>query len=103
MPNGGLDNCGECQFNDFICNKNNWYCSIRETKITKPFYTYCKNAQTHHSVPEGSVYASGLHDKGHTRIPWYGKSEPRTYISGNAVFVVKFSKRVSRLTLPLTK
>ena len=53
MPNGGGDNCGECQFG---------MCRIRDVAISKPFWHYCANHQHHNplriEVPVGPVYAA---------------------------------------------
>jgi hypothetical protein len=95
MPNGGSDCCGNCSFNravqeigqpeqyqfDEFCRLSN--CTLRNLKITNPFWTYCNNF--HHrklqsDIDErtkirGSVFASGLYE-GYVRIPWHGDNEP---------------------------
>ena len=93
MPNGGIDNCGECDFNraniDSINSlgdrAKNAYCVIRKTVICKPFYTYCINMKKQSPIPEGSIYSSGLPDKNilYVRIPWHHRHEPQINIAGN--------------------
>ena len=63
------------------------YCTLRNVKITNPFWTYCRNfaygkhpeLRNKEEKPEGCITASGLYE-GYVRIPWDGEREPR--ISG---------------------
>ena len=84
MPNGGLDNCYECEFNRFRGNKNKGYCSIRDINITKPCYAYCQNAKSHTTIPQGPVLSQGLptQEQLYSRIPWHNNIEPRICKNG---------------------
>lgn len=42
MPNGGVDNCGECDFASGL-DSDSARCEIRNTSIEHPFWTYCAN------------------------------------------------------------
>lgn len=42
MPNGGIDNCGECDFASGL-GSDGARCEIRNTLIEHPFWTYCAN------------------------------------------------------------
>ena len=97
MPNGGIDNCGECDYNQVNIDgltslsdrKKNAYCIIRKTVIRKPFYTYCNNfsfnLKKQSPIPEGPIYSSGFYDDkiDHVRIPWHNKYEPQVNLPGN--------------------
>src|SRR5262245_23229870 len=85
MPNGGPDNCSTCGFNRR--NSGEWkhvspdpdvnsYCTIRQVPITNGHWTYCRNWHTREARPDGPIYASGLYEDGHRRIPWHGSIEP---------------------------
>ena len=84
MPNGGSDCCGTCWFNQKNEGKPGYpardnrqpnYCTIRETPIENPFYTYCSNHPHHRpeqdSVPIGPIWQAvpgrGL---GYSREVW---------------------------------
>ena len=95
MPNGGPDCCGNCGFNKAVQEMAHphpdqrerfWaisHCTLRNLKITNPFWTYCQNFRYGKPLPEpgervppeGWVYASGLYED-YVRIPWHGDSEP---------------------------
>ncbi len=97
MPNGGLDNCGECWFNarnkgevemghKHSHDKEEHYCIIRKLPITgDPFYTYCANHPYNTSsypdvtpqrieVPIGPVFQMNAsvqtYGRDYTRIIW---------------------------------
>jgi hypothetical protein len=95
MPNGGPDCCGACDFNKavqemgrhpednkrFLALSN---CTLRDLKITNPFWTYCHSFRWGELLPvpivkeeaKGWVFASGLYE-GYVRIPWHGMVEPK--------------------------
>lgn len=94
MPNGGSDCCGNCRFNRAVQELGEpagnhddhfWassFCTLRDVKITKPFWTYCDNYFSpwppepgKAEEPIGWIYASGLYE-GYVRIPWHDKTEP---------------------------
>lgn len=86
MPNGGSDCCANCSHNRALQemahpDSENSHCTLRDVKITDPFWTYCDNfdryPEKRNVVPVGWIYASGLYDKGHVRIPWNDRNEPR--------------------------
>jgi len=62
-------------------------CTLRDVKITNPFWTYCQNfgygkhPESRHSKeqPKGWITASGLYE-GYVRIPWDDKSEPNVAV-----------------------
>jgi hypothetical protein len=85
MPTGGVDNCGECQFNPASGTRvsglhpsvtgTSSSCDLRRIAvIPDPFYTYCANFHTHARIPDGPVFA-GFHEFG--RLPWHGKEPVR--------------------------
>ena len=100
MPNGGSDCCGNCCFNKAVQEMGHpdpdqkerfWeisHCTVRNLKITNPFWTYCKNFRREKTIPEpgepvtlkGWIYSSGLYE-GYVRIPWHGDSEPVASVS----------------------
>ena len=102
MPNGGPDCCGKCGFNKAVQElvyplpdrrEQFWaisHCTLRNLKITDPFWTYCYSFCYTNQLPEldenefmppvGWVYASGLYE-GYVRIPWHGDSEPVVSVS----------------------
>ena len=84
MPNGGSDCCGTCWFNttnkgeagyDHTDDPEPDYCSIRQTAIENPFYTYCGNHPHRRPdkdpIPIGPIYVA---PDGDEREPW--KSSP---------------------------
>lgn len=94
MPNGGSDNCGNCFYNKAQseigrafdrCTDHEQFvkaslCTIRNTNIPDPFYTYCRNfypqgrgGQPKHPTAVGAIHALGLN---HQRIPWNGVYPP---------------------------
>jgi len=95
MPNGGPDCCGNCSHNRAVQEMAHphpeqrekfWqlsYCTLRDVKITEPFWTYCHNfdygkkpaARNKEASPLGWISASGLYE-GYKRIPWDDKNEP---------------------------
>ena len=104
MPNGGPDNCGMCAWNRVTgARTKGGRCELRGIEISSPFWTYCNNwsprgrdIPTSQPAIRGPVYSSGIFEGGYARIPWYGKNEPHTYISGVcSVTGVKFSKGIS--------
>jgi hypothetical protein len=82
MPNGGADNCGECQFNPSSTTRHPSHaygligsCEIRGIEgIERPLYTYCANFDTGERVPDGPVFA-GFYETG--RLPWHGPDAVR--------------------------
>ena len=86
MPNGGPDNCGNCRHNKAVQEIENMtqtltqedivrllkemsHCTLRDVKITRPMWTYCKNMNIDAGkLPLGWIYASGLYE-GYVRIP----------------------------------
>lgn len=99
MPNGGPDCCGNCSHNRAVQEmahphpeqgKMFWdlsYCTLRNIKITNPFWTYCDNfdygkrpeTRNQDEQPIGHVTASGLYE-GYVRIPWNGIIEPQVSV-----------------------
>jgi len=73
MPNGGIDNCSTCWFNeanDGIVGLHNpdgrQHCIIRDVEIKNPYYTYCANHPFHApdrlEVPVGPVVEGNLRE-----------------------------------------
>jgi hypothetical protein len=99
MPNGGPDCCGNCSHNRAVQEMAHphpeprerfWelsYCTLREVKVTNPFWTYCRNftygktpeLRNKGEMPKGWITASGLYE-GYVRIPWDDKREPRVSV-----------------------
>ena len=99
MPNGGPDCCGNCSHNRAVQEMAHphpeqrerfWQlscCTLRDVKITNPFWTYCRNfvygkhpeTRNRGDMPTGWIYASGLYE-GYVRIPWDNKNEPRVSV-----------------------
>jgi hypothetical protein len=101
MPNGGPDNCANCAFNKAV-QKMDYpypfnddqmkrfyqlsYCTLRDVKITSPFWTYCDNFRSEEELSDqtkkvkiiGWIFANGLYE-GYVRIPWDGNIEPVAY------------------------
>lgn len=95
MPNGGPDCCGNCSHNRAVQemahpHPDQWerfwqlsHCTLRDVKITNPFWTYCQNfgygkhpeKRNQAEVPVGWISASGLYE-GYVRIPWDDRNEP---------------------------
>ena len=95
MPNGGPDCCGNCSHNRAVQEMahphpeqrerfwNLSHCTLRDIRITKPFWTYCRNfaygkrpeERNLDEKPKGWISTSGLYE-GYVRIPWDGKNEP---------------------------
>ena len=91
MPNGGSDCCGTCINNranrDNRKNTGQDYCLLRGVAITTPYWTYCDNWCSPSqgrikAEPYGPMYGSGIYERGYVRIPWNGRHEPETYMSG---------------------
>lgn len=98
MPNGGIENCGTCGFNQV--NKGVWgaidykddeqfdnaYCTIRNVRIENPLWTYCVNCHSMDSEPEGPICMVGLAEKVagylYARIPWHGNEKPQLCVPG---------------------
>lgn len=59
MPNGGTDNCGECDFGIPLEDRKA-HCRIRDIVIETPYWTYCANSQVTNpdriETPVGAVY-----------------------------------------------
>lgn len=99
MPNGGPDCCGNCSHNRAVQEMAHphpeqrelfWqlsYCTLRDVKITNPFWTYCRNfgygkhpeTRNKEEHPKGWISASGLYE-GYVRIPWDDKNEPQVSV-----------------------
>lgn len=99
MPNGGPDCCGNCAHNKAVQEMAHphpehreqfWqlsHCTLREVKITNPFWTYCQNfvygkhpeSRNTAEQPKGWITASGLYE-GYVRIPWDDKREPNVSV-----------------------
>jgi hypothetical protein len=99
MPNGGPDCCGNCGFNKAVQEMAHphpdqrekfWalsHCSLRDVKITNPFWTYCRNFRYGKPLPKpgekaaikGWISSSGLYE-GYVRIPWHGQTEPEVSV-----------------------
>ena len=100
MPNGGPDCCGNCSHNKAVQEMAHphpehreqfWqlsYCTLRDVKITNPFWTYCSNfdygkrpeSRSRDEKPDGWVTASGLYE-GYVRIPWDDNNEPNVSVA----------------------
>jgi len=81
MPNGGVDNCGECEFYPLstvrlsvspTLPREGARCDIPGVVVTIPFWTYCANLHTRSRQPDGPVF-TGFHEWG--RLPWHGSNE----------------------------
>lgn len=99
MPNGGSDCCGNCTHNRAVQvmahpHPEEWerfwqlsFCTLRDVKITNPFWTYCHNFddardpddRNSTETPVGWIYTSGLYE-GYVRIPWDDRNEPRVSV-----------------------
>ncbi len=94
MPNGGPDNCGNCRYSvkitaasppPLIGAPRHYYawCGLRNVVTSQPLWTYCRNHRFHDdeaALPtsiEGPVFAYGLPETEHVRIPWHGNRQPR--------------------------
>jgi hypothetical protein len=61
------------------------HCTLRDVKITEPFWTYCRNfeygehpeSRDKEEKPTGMITVSGLYE-GYVRIPWDDNNEPHT-------------------------
>jgi hypothetical protein len=101
MPNGGSDNCGECQFfskNNFKQAKDDEFrlphCLLRRIPITKhPFYTYCDNSLDSEpsNGPRGSVYIDGG-TYPHTRKLWIDENEQNKLMNEQQI-IADFCKK----------
>jgi ADP-ribosylglycohydrolase len=103
MPNGGMDNCGNCVWNRTEGDRTrSGYCQLRNAPISIPFWTYCANFESWTQVlpkikpaVQGPIYASGLFEGSYMRIPWYGNNEPQPNTSGVcSVTGVRFGKGI---------
>jgi hypothetical protein len=92
MPNGGSDCCGNCRHNDAVRQLGRpspddterffalAFCNLRSVTVPNPFWTYCRNFRRwgvdegaiDADAATGAIYASGLHERAHVRIPWHG-------------------------------
>ena len=99
MPNGGPDCCGNCSHNKAVQIMAHphpeqpdkfWqlsHCTLRDVRITKPFWTYCSNftygktpeTRNRDESPRGWITASGLYE-GYVRIPWDDNCEPKVSV-----------------------
>jgi hypothetical protein len=100
MPNGGVDNCGECVFNPdparALIVGGPGRCEIRGIVTSRPFWTYCANFHTGARVPNGPVFA-GFDEFG--RLPWHGDRQP-DYNQGDDGPCEVCDQTPSVLTLP---
>ena len=68
------------------------HCTLRDVKITDPFWTYCHNFdygkypedRNKTETPVGWISASGLYE-GYVRIPWDDRNEPRVCLPTTCV------------------
>lgn len=99
MPNGGPDCCGNCSFNVAVQEmahphpepldkfRELSHCTLRDVKISNPFWTYCPNfeygkhpeSRDINAAPRGRISSSGLYE-GYVRIPWDGLNEPQVSV-----------------------
>lgn len=116
MPNGGPDCCGNCGFNKAVqemahphpdLQERFWetsFCTVRDLKITNPFWTYCRNFRYgkplpppgERGTPTGWVFGSGLYE-GYVRIPWHGDSEPMVAVPSVCVLCGRKTERGIKL------
>lgn len=99
MPNGGPDCCGNCSHNRAVQEMAHPHpeqrdrfgelsrCTLRDVKITNPFWTYCNNfgygkhpeSRDKNEKPKGWITGSGLYE-GYVRIPWDDNVAPRVSV-----------------------
>lgn len=102
MQKGETDNCSHCQFNRAQKNVPA-YCDVHMVPLKFPRWTSCVHfiSQSDPSpesppAPQGQIFRAGLYEEkltplrpseapnqGYVRIPWYGKTEPKIYVTGN--------------------
>jgi hypothetical protein len=83
------------------------FCTLRQVKITNPFWTYCKNFHYGKSdietmppqQPRGGITASGLYE-GYVRIPWHDAVEPEVSVPCTCLLCGRFTERGITLPLP---
>ena len=86
MPNGGTDNCMNCQYNRANQPTGNIkatrgaervpFCSLRQVVVAHHAWTYCRNIYDDVVEEILPIYSTGLYERGYQRIPWYGLAEP---------------------------
>lgn len=94
MPNGGIDNCGMCAFNEAVQRamreggsvdpQEPTRCTLHGAPIRNPYWTYCPSHRYHRTSPEvlarveprGPITSVGL-GRMYERVPWHGISEPK--------------------------
>ena len=102
MQKGEIDNCSSCQFNHAQKNVPA-YCDIHMVPLKFPRWTSCSHFVSHSEpapesppAPQGQIFRAGLYEEklmplrpidapnhDYVRIPWYGKAEPKIYVTGN--------------------
>jgi len=79
-------------------------CTLRNVKITNPFWTYCcdfissKHPKSRNKAkrPKGWITVSGLYE-GYVRVPWDGTTEPRVSVPAMCSICGREGDEVSRL------
>ena len=95
MPNGGTDCCINCSNNranstphDFKAGDRSSrlpFCMLRLVGVYDRAWNFGENFTHRAEVcevfePIGSIYATGVMERGYVRIPWYGIIEPSLQI-----------------------
>lgn len=86
MPNGGTDNCMNCQHNRANHATLNVktaprstrlsFCSIHAIPMHDEAWTYCSNIYSDKRDKWLPISTIGLHSGGYSRIPWLGRTAP---------------------------
>ncbi len=86
MPNGGTDNCMNCQHNRANHASVNVktaprstrlsFCSIHNIPVHDRAWTYCRNIYSANQDKWLPINTIGLHSEGYARIPWLGRTAP---------------------------
>jgi len=86
VPNGGTDNCMNCQHNRANHATVNVktaprstrlpFCSIHNIPVQDRAWTYCSNIYSDKRDKWLPISTIGLHSEGYSRIPWLGRTAP---------------------------
>ena len=86
MPNGGTDNCMNCQHNRANQAAANIktaqkytripFCTVHHIPVWNHAWTYCTNIGSDHPEINIPINTVGLSSEGYSRIPWLGRTAP---------------------------